>query len=76
MKWSNFKGSNSSLIVALGSKRLVNYLCINYELPLYTKEQLYYYFMDQCMCFPITDAINVGWSEKNAICACKLILYA
>lgn len=42
MKWSNFKESNSSLIVALGSKRLVNYLCINYELPLYTKEQLYY----------------------------------
>lgn len=39
MKWSNFKGSNSSLIVALGSKSLVNYLCINYELPLYTKEQ-------------------------------------
>lgn len=42
MKWSNFKESNSSLIVALGSKSLVNYLCINYELPLYTKEQLYY----------------------------------
>lgn len=34
------------------------------------------YFMDQCMFFPITDAINVGWSEKNAVCACKLILYA
>lgn len=27
------------------------------------------------MCFPIKDAINVGWSEKM-LCAGKLILYA